>query len=153
MLTADEPAMADGVAVMAARGLDLTNHRSRRLTAPMIAGADLVIGMARRHVAEVCMLVPDVWPRAFTLKELVRRGEEVGPRRADQDVDAWLAAVHDGRSRRDLVGEDATDDIDDPVGRPRAVYEEKAAEIDGLLERLATLLWSETRQPAAREAR
>src|SRR5262245_45150403 len=69
------------VAVAAAAGLDLTDHRPRRLTADIVAtdGADLILGMAREHVRHVAALDPTVWLRTFTLKELVRRAEEAAP--------------------------------------------------------------------------
>src|SRR5688572_15173765 len=64
-----------GVAVMAARGYDTTGHRSRRLSAKLVEPADLIVAMAREHVAEVVAANPSAWGRTFTLKELVRRGE------------------------------------------------------------------------------
>ena len=142
LITEGEAATPHGIAVMADRGLDLSAHSSRRLTEELIAGADLVIGMGRRHVAEVSVLVPDAWPRTFTLKELVRRGEEVGPRRPGQSLDEWLADVHRGRSRRDLIGPSSADDVADPVSKPKAVYEKTAVELEDLLDRLVHLLWS-----------
>ncbi len=59
--------------VMAPYGLDLSGHRSRRMTGELVGGSDLVVGMGRRHVREAVVLEPEVWPRAFTLKDLVRR--------------------------------------------------------------------------------
>ena len=148
LITEGEAATPHGIAVMADRGLDLSGHISRKLTAELIADADLVIGMGRRHVAEVSVLVPEAWPRAFTLKELVRRGEEVGPRKPGQPLEEWLADVHWGRSRRDLIGRSSADDIADPVSKPKAVYEKTAVELEGLLDRLVHLLWSRAGEEA-----
>src|SRR5258707_4915714 len=64
------------IAVMAARGHDVTRHRSRMLTRDDIAEADLILGMARDHVRHAAVLLPDAWQRAFTLRELVRRGSQ-----------------------------------------------------------------------------
>lgn len=58
LLPGGRPATADGVAVMAARGLDTSAHVSRQLTRDLVAGADLVIGMAREHVREAVVLEP-----------------------------------------------------------------------------------------------
>ena len=66
--------------VMGTYGIDLRGHESRALTAAMLEETDLVIGMSRRHVQEAILLEPNCWPSAFMLKELVRRGEQVGPR-------------------------------------------------------------------------
>jgi protein-tyrosine phosphatase len=134
------PASDDGVAVMAARGIDTSGHRSRRMTSDMLRDADLIVGMAREHVREAVLLSPDIWSRTYTLKELVRRATDVGPRAADQPLDEWLAKVHAGRTRNDLLGSSEADDVADPIGQPMAVYERTAAELDGLTTRLTTML-------------
>lgn len=148
LITEGEAATEHGVTVMADRGIDLSSHVSRMVTADLITNADLIIGMGRRHVAEASVLVPEAWGRAFTLKELVRRGEEVGPRRPGQSLEEWLADVHWGRSRRDLLGRSSSDDIADPVGKPKAVYERTAVELEDLLDRLVHLLWSRAEEAA-----
>lgn len=134
------PASEEGVAVMAARGLDTSAHLSRRMTAEMLAQADLVIGMAREHVREAVLTSPDIWTRTYTLKELVRRGTDVGPRAAGQPLDEWLAKVHAGRTRSDLLGSSEADDVADPIGQPRAVYERTADELVALTTRLTSLV-------------
>ncbi len=121
---------------MAAQGLDLERHRSRAFTAEHLAGADLVLAMARRHVREAVLALPEAWPRTFTLKELVRRGEEAARRRPDQSLGGWLARVHAGRRTSDLLGDDPTDDVEDPIGAPDRIYDATAAELDDLVSRL-----------------
>ena len=133
-------ASAGSVRAMAQRSLDLAGHRSRSLTADLVRRADVVLGMARLHVREVVLACPDAWPRCFTLKELVRRGEAIGPVAHGQPLDAWLAAAHDGRRRSDLVGDSSEDDVADPIGGPDPLYEATAAELDDLVTRLTTLL-------------
>jgi protein-tyrosine phosphatase len=132
----------EALAVMAHLGLDTSGHRSRRMTEAMINEADVVIGMARRHVREAVHLVPGAWPKCFTLKELVRRGEWVGTRTHGQPFDEWLAKVHAGRTRAELLGASAEDDVADPIGLPIAAYERAAAEIDDLVARLVDLAWT-----------
>jgi protein-tyrosine phosphatase len=130
----------DGIAVMATRGLDTTAHRSRRMTAEMLLETDLVIGMAKEHVREAVLLEPDVWPRAFTIKELVRRGEEAGGRAPDQPLGEWLSKVHAGRTRADMLGASDVDDVADPIGRRRTFYEQTADQLEDLTARLARLI-------------
>lgn len=137
------PAAQGSVRAMAARGLDLGAHRSRTTTADDLRGADLVVGMARRHVREAVLACPEAWPRTFTLKELVRRGEAAAPRRAGQTLAAWLALVHLGRRTTDLLGDDPSDDVADPIGSPDSVYETTAAELNDLVDRLVTLAFAE----------
>ena len=62
------------------------------------ASSDLVVGLAREHVRETALLVPAAYPRTFTLKELVRRGGEVGARGDDESFEMWLARLHVGRT-------------------------------------------------------
>jgi protein-tyrosine phosphatase len=134
-------ATSDGILAMAARGVDTTAHLSRRMTVEMLEAADVVVAMAREHVREAVILVPGCWSRAFTLKELIRRGEDAGSRSPGQTVDDWLAKVHAGRSRADLLGMSEVDDVADPIGQGLAVYERTADELDDLTRRLADLLW------------
>ncbi len=141
LLDLGQPASAHGVDVLRGRGIDLRAHRSRTLTADMVRGADLLLGMARMHVREAVVMVPEVWPRAFTLKELVRRGESLGTRGPGQPLEEWLAKAHAGRTRSDLMGDSDDDDIFDPIGAPRSRYEATAAEIEDLTDRLVALLF------------
>lgn len=137
-LEAGHPASPGSVRAMAARGLDLADHRSRRLSADLVAEADLVVGMARSHVREAVVARPDAFGRTFTLRELVRRGEAVGP--VDGPLDSWLERVGAGRRPADLLGDDPDDDVADPIGRPDAEYERTAVQLADLVERLARLL-------------
>jgi protein-tyrosine phosphatase len=135
------------VSVMAGYGIDLRSHRSRAVSRDDLAGADLVLGMAREHVRHAVVTVPGVWPRAFTLAELVRRGEQGGPRAAGESLRGWLARAHDGRERTNLVGNSPADDIADPMGGPPRAYAATAALLDTLVSRLAGLCWPPTSAP------
>jgi protein-tyrosine-phosphatase len=133
--------------VMIPYGIDLSAHRSRALTQPMVEDADLIIGMSRRHVQEAILMDPPSWPKSFMLKELVRRGEELGHRRSDQGFRSWIDLVHGDRTRQSLVHRSRADDIEDPYGRPLAEYRSTSAELAGLIGRLATLLWPDAAVP------
>ena len=128
-------------AVLAKRGIALPEQLSRQLRRCDLLHADLVIGMERAHVRHSVILEPEAWPRTFTLKELVRRGEKIGPRLPAESPGAWLARVHEGRERRDLLGESPFDDVADPYGGPSSAYEAAASEIEELLDRVECLLW------------
>lgn len=135
------PATGHGIAAMADRGLDLEDHRSRRVEVTMLHQADLVIGMAREHVREAAVLDPNVLAKTFTLKELAHGAEAVGPRAANEPLDAWLGRIAAGRRRGALlgVGHDDELDVEDPVGRARADYEVTADLLDQLLGRVVAL--------------
>jgi protein-tyrosine phosphatase len=141
-LEAGNPASQHGVDLLAARGIDLSAHRSQGITPEEISRADLVIGMAREHVMAAVGQSRDTWGKTFTLKELVKRGRSVGPRRPGEPLEAWLARVHAGRSAAELMR--APDlDVADPIGRPRAAYEWMVSELDGLVDELFWLVWGE----------
>jgi protein-tyrosine phosphatase len=147
LLSGGQPASAHGVDLLHERGIDLSAHRSRGMDPALLRGADLIIAMAREHVREAVVRAPDVFPRTFTLKELVRRGGEVGPRLAEQPMHRWLSYVHAGRTTRELLGTSTEDDVADPIGRPRADYERMITELDRLLDRAFALIWgAEARQ-------
>jgi protein-tyrosine phosphatase len=143
LLPPGSPAMPEAVAVMAARGLVLEDHRSRRIEPSILDGADLILGMTREHVREVAVLDPSALARTFTLKELVRAGYDVGPRRPGEALPGWLARVGAQRRREALlgVGHNPDYDVEDPVGRPRAEYEQTATDLEQLLERVVALVW------------
>jgi protein-tyrosine phosphatase len=141
LLESGQPAAPGTLRALQRAGIDGSAHLSQRLTADFAEKADVVIGMERRHVQEVALLAPDAFPRSFTLKELVRRGQRVGPRRADESIPQWLQRVQAGRTPRDLLGSDASDDVADPYGGDEEGYERTLRELDGLVARAVDLLW------------
>jgi protein-tyrosine phosphatase len=140
LLSGGAPATDHAIAVMADRGVDIRQHVSRTIDADVVRATPLVIGMTRQHVREAVATYGADIDRTFTLKELVRRGEEVGHRGTDETVFEWLARVGAGRRSTALLGGGHEDDVGDPVGRPRADYERTADELETLLQRLVTLL-------------
>lgn len=141
LFLAEQPPPPEVTSALAAFGLDISWHRSHQVNDADLAWADLVLGMSREHVRHAVVTAPDAWPRAFTLKELVRRGEEAGPRMPGQPLEAWLASVHDGRERAALLGDSLLDDVADPMGGPPQAYTDTVALLDQLVRRLAGLCW------------
>ena len=107
----------------------------------MIRDADLIVGMSREHVVYTLGLAHDALPRAFTLKELVRRGRELGPCGTDEPLADWLPRLHASRKADDLLGSSTEDDVADPIGQPLGRYEEIAEEIEEYSERVVALAW------------
>jgi protein-tyrosine phosphatase len=141
LLPGGQPPPAEVVTVMAARGIDVAGHRSRPVTADDLAAAALVVGLAREHVRHCVVLAPEAWPRAFTLRELVRAGRTAGPRAPGEPLSDWLARAAGSRTRRDLLGSSLADDVADPYGGPLAGYQATADLLDGLTRDLAALGW------------
>lgn len=142
MLDSGEPAAPEVVRVLGAVGIDASAHRSRRMTDADLRSADLVLAMAREHLRYAVVLSPEIWPRAFTLKEIIRRAQAAGPRAAGQSMPDYLAGMHRTRRRIDLLGDDAADDVTDPAGGPSEGIVAMAAQLDALLDQLVALAWS-----------
>lgn len=127
---------------LAAYGLDISAHRSHRVTGADLTEADLILGMSREHVRHAVVAAPETWPRAFTLKELVRRGEEAGPRTPGEPLADWLSRVNEGRDHAALLGDSPADDVADPVGGPPQGFTDTVTLLDGLVTRLVGLCWT-----------
>lgn len=141
LLRAGEPPPPEVIRAMTAYRLDVTAHRSRVVSAADLSAADLVLAMAREHVRYAVVAAPEAWPRAFTLKELVRGGQEIGPRRPGQSLAGWLARIHDGRDRSALLGDSPADDVADPIGGSPQAYTVIVDLLDRLVSRLVELCW------------
>lgn len=127
------PADPHAVAVMADRGIDISSHRAHQLVPVDIVAADLVLCMAREHVVAVAGLVPEAFPKTFTLKDFVARALDVGPKPNHSTLESWLTVVDEGRAHTDMLRADASTDIADPLGKGRRAFEKTAVEIDGLV--------------------
>jgi len=132
-------------------GIDLGAHVPRKVDPGMIQTADLVVGLTREHVRQAVLAVPPSFPRTFTLREIVRRGLHTGPRDAAEDLGAWLARLHEGRLRADLMGASPDDGIMDPLGGKRDDYHRMLTEVSELTQTLRDLAWPSAMPPAARD--
>jgi protein-tyrosine phosphatase len=142
MLRGGDPPHPEVISVMARYGIDIAAHRSRVACAADLAHASLVLAMARDNLRYAVVTEPGAWPRAFTLRELVRRGEQIGPRRPGEPFAGWLSRAHEGRERAALLGDSAEDDVPDPSGRPLREYVDAARLLDRSVARLAELGWA-----------
>jgi protein-tyrosine phosphatase len=141
LLGEGQPAPPGAVSAMASYGLDVRRHRSRLMTADEVGVASLVLAMGREHVRHAVVTEPAVWPRAFTLKEIVRRGQQAGPRAPGESLAEWVARLHAGRERAALLGDSPDDDVPDPMGGPPQAYLMTAALLDQLIGHLVGLCW------------
>lgn len=134
----DLPVSPDAVTVAAELGCAIEHHRPRVVTPEILRtdGADLVLTMTRQQLREVAVLEPAGVPRTFTLKELVRRAGGDGARGTAEDLSVWLGRLAAERDLRELFGDHAVDDVEDPYGRSLAVHRRVAAELDRLVRSL-----------------
>lgn len=113
----DQPASQGALESMRARGLDLGEHRSRRLDASQVDGADLILVMTRAHQRALARLFPSALSRTALLKAYARSGAEA------------------------LGGEEG-ENVEDPFGRSQSDYDACAEELEQAL-RAARAHWSE----------
>ena len=122
-------------------GLDFRSHVARRMDADTVARADMVIGMERSHVREVVLADPPSFARSYTLREVVRRGRQRGPRSSEQSLADWLTQIGEGRRHLDLMGDSPLDDIPDPMGGRAKDYRAMLNELEMLTGTLHSLVW------------
>ena len=128
-------------------GLTLT-HRGRQMTSQLILGSGVVLTMTERQRAEVVRLVPGALRRVFTLRQFVRLAPHLPEGTSYQGVDELAEAAARCRA---LAGppEPGDDDIVDPYGGSPEMYEHSFALIARATSRVADVLRSRLRCPAA----
>jgi len=131
------------VAVMNEHGLDIAQHAPRKMDRAIIdtEGADLVVGMTREHLRTIATTSPGVFQRAFTAKEMVRSLGVMGVDRQGTLADL-LTDLGQGRSARNLMGDNPADDVADPYGQSVAVHRACASELDDLMRAIAAAIAS-----------
>lgn len=126
-----EPMTAPTRALVTRHGGDAERHAARQLTPELVAGADLVLAMTRRHRGTVLTTLPRAVQFTFTLREAARLASAVDPASlppgpCEARLRAALPALRAARGH--LPPPDpADDDVPDPYRRPDAVYEAMAA--------------------------
>lgn len=125
------------------RGIDADAFAARRLQAPLVTGAGLVVTATREHRAAVVQLVPAAVRRTFTLLELARIVDRLPPLQVARDADPLTRmreAVGWAAQNRVPPMHESADDLDDPLGAPLATYRERADEIQVACSQVVTLL-------------
>jgi RpiB/LacA/LacB family sugar-phosphate isomerase len=87
-----QPASDHAVRALREIGIDIYNHRSRHLTADLVAQADYIFGMTHSHVDAIMLLYPQAAEKTFLLREF------------DETLDAY------------------ENDISDPIGGSYEIY-------------------------------
>jgi hypothetical protein len=97
--------------------------------------------MAREHVREIVLADPPSFSKTFTLREIVRLGNEKGQRGPEETLVQWLQRISAGRRHLDLIGDSALDDTPDPMGGTSADYRQMLIELASLTRSLHSLAW------------
>jgi protein-tyrosine-phosphatase len=135
------PPPKQAVRVMARAGIDIAGRPSRRVDAAALEEADLIIGMARRHLLEVANMDLDALSRSFTFVDLLNRARQAGAPAPNESLSQWSHRLSMGRTQASILSLDTADDIADPLGRGRRDYKRTAQALDRLTSELAALLF------------
>ncbi len=116
------PTPATGITVAADNGLDLSRHRSTRVSARIVQVSDVILTMTRGHAREIVALSPESWPRVYPLKQFTALLEAVTlPRRTYFRDAAMLAG--EARKRKAILGNPEYDAVQDPMGRSAEAWQ------------------------------
>ena len=112
-----QPAHEYAIAAMAERGLDLSAHRSSRLSEYLVDESDLIVAMTRNHGWAVAARSEAKAAATFLPAELSRLAGEVGNRNSASAAE-WVGRLHERRDTQTsarFIGR-AADEIPDPIG-------------------------------------
>jgi protein-tyrosine-phosphatase len=137
------PALPEARQIAVLCGVDLSGHRSQRLSALSLEAADLVIGFEETHARHA--IVEAAAPRAntFTFREFVRLLEKCAPAKEAMTVQRARTTVTlaDDLRRRDPAATRGDTGIPDPFGRSWKVQKEIAVQVRDLSLELAKHLF------------
>ena len=135
-----KPAMDRAVRILHDHGVDVSDHLSTAIDAESVHAADLIVTAEQAHVVDIAGQWPDVYPRTYTLPELVERAHIAGPR-GDRTVAEWLGALaHDREDPIEYLDSTGIPEVADPTGHSPAMWDACFAELDQLARRLAKAL-------------
>ena len=140
----DSPPTSEAADVLREYGLDVSEHRARRLDRTMVESAELVVGLSAEHRDAVADLVPQAATRTFTMKELVYLLEVTEAEPGDGDAERTLrSSVRAAAAFResDPSFRLRDEDVADPVGLGIETYRAVAWEIEDLSRRMVAGLF------------
>jgi protein-tyrosine-phosphatase len=146
------PPLPEAVAEAERFELDISAHRARALHGQDLAGADLVLGFERIHLATAVVDANAARERTFTLPEIVELLDTVDPRGRGDVVERARRVVDLADDvRRSRGAGPLLPEIADPWGGPPEVYRETAERVLELSRALGERLFGVAISPAAQE--
>lgn len=124
----DMPPIDDAVSAMDKRGLDVSGHRSRRVTAEIVAGADLVLAAERDHVVQIATMERSVFARTMTLPEFLELASAAP--RGTGGLAEWAGSLTADRTPGDYLRADVPE-IFDPTGSAPRIFDASVQEMEG----------------------
>ncbi|WP_265522565.1 low molecular weight phosphatase family protein [Oerskovia flava] len=130
---------------VAAEGVDPHTFRSRQLTTPIVAAADVVITMTAEHRQAVLRLHPAALRSTFTFLELARlAGGHEAPAGAASDAERLRDLLAHATGLRARFANTAHEnDLADPYGRGEGAYDVAFAQITAGVDALCSVVTEE----------
>jgi protein-tyrosine phosphatase len=114
--------------------VDVADHRSRPLSADLLANSDLVLTMTRRQVREVIDIDPAAAALTVPLRRAVWKSRSIS--RGTQPFTAWAAGLVADVPESEWPRSSHADDVPDPIGRPIRHYRAMGRDVDDLVRTL-----------------
>jgi protein-tyrosine phosphatase len=146
------PPLPEALELGASLGIDLSEHRTHKLSGNDLSRADLVIGFERMHVITSLVDGGARRERAFTLPELLSLLHEPEPSPTGNPLERAAAVLAVAQARRpadpELIGRP---ELADPIGGSPETYRRTAETLLEQTQRLAALLFGRTTAAAEPE--
>ncbi len=120
----------DAVDAMKRRGLDVTAHRSRQVTAQRVDAADLILTSEKDHVIKIAAASPAAYRRTFTLPEFCERIPS-DPLADGRTLAEWMTDLSEGRRAGEYL-RSAVPEVDDPTGSAPRQFEAATVGIEAM---------------------
>jgi protein-tyrosine phosphatase len=131
-----QPIAEHAADLLAERGINAGDFRSRELTPELVMGADLVLCASREHKSTVIAMEPSARRTTFTVREFAWLLAEEPVPTGEPDVSARLRQlVTVALGRRGLQQPDRPEDfdLDDPYGKRKSEFKKAMTLLDEVL--------------------
>ena len=123
---------------MRRRGLDVSDHRSRKVTAKRVDAADLILTSEKDHVIKIASISPAAYRRTFTLPEFCDHIQS-DPLAEGRTLSVWMTDLSGGRRASDYLRNEVPE-VSDPTGSPRREFEAATVGIEEMCAEVVDVL-------------
>jgi len=124
------PAIESAIDAMRRRGLDVSAHRSRRVTAERVDTADLILASERQHVVKLAAESPTASRRSFTLPEFTGLLASDPPVHG-RPLAEWATDLSEPRRPVDYL-RGQVPEVVDPTGWSKRRFEKATSQVEAL---------------------
>jgi protein-tyrosine phosphatase len=125
-------------------GVDVRQHRSRRITPQQVRDADLILTMTREHARVLRTLDPAAADRTVPLRVAAWKARAVA--REPLPLAEWASRLAADVPEAERPRSSRADDVPDPIGRPLRHYRRMGEDVSDLV-RVIVRHWSGRSSP------